>query len=70
MDTGLFIMYGFLLLFAAGIFIYAKIDDRKEQKRKIIMDYGLLGMYIFLALIAVGSFIYVKIEDRKEQKNS
>lgn len=34
MDTGLFIMYGFLVLLAAGIFIYAKIDDRKEQKRR------------------------------------
>ena len=34
MDTGLFIMYGFLVLLAAGIFIYAKIDDRKEQKRQ------------------------------------
>ena len=34
MDTGLFIMYGFLLLLAAGIFIYAKIDDRKELKRQ------------------------------------
>ena len=34
MDTGLFIMYGFLLLLAAGIFIYAKIDDRKEHKRQ------------------------------------
>ena len=34
MDTGLFIMYGFLVLLAAGIFIYAKIDDRKEQKWK------------------------------------
>ena len=29
MSNGLFIMYGFLLLLAAGIFIYAKIDDRK-----------------------------------------
>ncbi len=34
MDTGLFIMYGFLVLLAAGIFIYAKIDDRKERKRQ------------------------------------
>lgn len=34
MDTGLFIMYGFLVLLAAGILIYAKIDDRKEQKRQ------------------------------------
>lgn len=34
MDTGSFIMYGFLVLLAAGIFIYAKIDDRKEQKRQ------------------------------------
>ena len=34
MANGLFIMYGFLLLLAAGISIYAKIDDRKEQKRR------------------------------------
>ena len=34
MSNGLFIMYGFLLLLAAGIFIYAKNDDRKEQKRQ------------------------------------
>ena len=69
MDTGLFIMYGFLVLLAAGIFIYAKLMIAKNRKGNN-MDYGLLEMYIFLALIAVGSFIYVKIEDKKEQKNS
>ncbi len=38
MDTGLFTMYGFLLLLAAGIFIYAKIDDRKETEKAISMQ--------------------------------
>lgn len=69
MDTGLFIMYGFLVLLAAGILFMPKQMITKNRKGNN-MDYGLLGMYIFLALIAIGSFIYVKIEDKKEQRNS
>lgn len=34
MDTGLMIMYGFLLLLSAGIFVYVKLDSRREQKGK------------------------------------
>ena len=39
-------MYGFLLLLAAGIFIYAKIDDRKEQKRQEVDGVGLYGQQV------------------------
>ena len=63
MDTGLFIMYGFLVLLA----VMPKQMIAKNRKGNN-MSNGLLAMYIFLAVFATGLVIYSKWEDKHQQQ--